>query len=114
MNKQITGVLSDGRPESGRLQAFRSLTLLAGFTRQWICGSFYSCSRGEASREEIIDLAFVIEKDSVVFYSMLKKYVGKEHEAAVENIIQEEVNHVLMLQKYKTQEIPAPPDVDAL
>ena len=64
--------------------------------------------------EEIIDLAFVIEKDSVVFYSMLKKYVGKEHEAAVENIIQEEVNHVLMLQKYKTQEIPAPPDVDAL
>jgi rubrerythrin len=64
--------------------------------------------------EEIIDLAFGIEKDSVVFYAILKKYVGKEHEPAIENILQEEVNHVLMLQKYKTQEIPAPPDVDAL
>ena len=64
--------------------------------------------------EEIIDLAFGIEKDSVVFYSTLKKYVGKEYEPMIENIIQEEVNHVLMLQKYKTHEIPAPPDVDAL
>lgn len=64
--------------------------------------------------EEIIDLAFGIEKDSVVFYSTLKKYVDKEYEPLIENIIQEEVNHVLMLQKYKTHEIPAPPDVDAL
>ncbi len=64
--------------------------------------------------EEVIHLALGIEKDAVVFYSALKKYVDKEHEAVIENIIQEEVSHVLQLQKFKTEEIPPPPDVDAL
>jgi rubrerythrin len=64
--------------------------------------------------EEVIQLAFGIEKDSVVFYSALKKYVDEEHETLIENVIQEEVGHVLRLQKYKTEKIPPPPDVDAL
>jgi rubrerythrin len=64
--------------------------------------------------EEVIQLAFGIEKDSVVFYSALKKYVDKDHETLIENVIQEEVGHVLRLQKYKTEKIPPPPDVDAL
>jgi len=64
--------------------------------------------------EEVIQLAFGIEKDSVVFYSALKQYVNKEHEALLENVIQEEVSHVLRLQKFKTEKIPPPPDVDAL
>jgi rubrerythrin len=66
------------------------------------------------SIEEVIQLAFGIEKDSVVFYTALKNYVDNEHEAVIENIIQEEVSHVLRLQKFKTEEIPPPPDVDAL
>jgi len=64
--------------------------------------------------EEVVQLAFGIEKDSVVFYSALKKYVDKDHETLIENVIQEEVSHVLKLQKFKTGEIPPPPDVDAL
>jgi rubrerythrin len=64
--------------------------------------------------EEVLQLAVGIEKDSVVFYSALKKYVDKEHEAMIETVIQEEVSHVLRLQKFKTEEIPPPPDVDAL
>lgn len=64
--------------------------------------------------DEVIHLAFGIEKDSVVFYSAMKNYVDKEHEAMIENVIQEEVSHVLRLQKFKTEEIPPPPDVDAL
>jgi hypothetical protein len=40
--------------------------------------------------------------------------VDKEHEDVIENVIQEEVSHVLKLQKYKTGEIPPPPDVHAL
>lgn len=64
--------------------------------------------------EEVVQLAFGIEKDSVVFYSALKRYVDKEHEIVIETVIQEEVSHVLMLQKFKTEAIPPPPDVDAL
>ena len=62
----------------------------------------------------MIQLAFGIEKDSVVFYTILKQYAAPGHKAVIENIIQEELSHVLKLQKYKTEEIPAPPDVDAL
>jgi len=64
--------------------------------------------------EEVVQLAFGIEKDSVMFYTALKKYVDKENEAMIESVIQEEVSHVLKLQKFKTEEIPPPPDVDAL
>ena len=64
--------------------------------------------------EEVIQLAFGIEKDSVVFYTALKKYVDKENESVIESVIQEEVDHVLKLQKFKTEEVPPPPDVDAL
>jgi rubrerythrin len=63
---------------------------------------------------EAIDLALDFEKDSVVFYNTLKNFIGKEQEPLVEEIIQEEISHVLKLWKYKTTEIPAPPDVDAL
>jgi rubrerythrin len=64
--------------------------------------------------KEVIQMAFAIEKDSVVFYSILKMYAAPGHEAVLEDIIQEELSHVLRLQKYKTEEIPPPPDVDAL
>ncbi len=63
--------------------------------------------------EEVVQLAVSIEKDSVVFYTALKNYVDKEHETMIENVIQEEVSHVLRLQKFKSEQIP-PPDVDAL
>lgn len=64
--------------------------------------------------EEVIQFAFGIEKDSVVFYSALKQYVDREHKIVIENVIQEEVSHVLQLQKFKSEEIPPPPDVHAL
>lgn len=66
------------------------------------------------SIEEVIQLALGIEKNSVVFYSSLKKYMEKEHVALIEEVIQEEISHVIKLQKFKAEEIPPPPDVDAL
>jgi rubrerythrin len=64
--------------------------------------------------EDALNVALGFERDSVVFYSTLKKYVDKKHAAAVGDIVQEESRHVLMLSKFKSEEIPPPPDVDAL
>ena len=59
----------------------------------------------EAKDNDIITV--IIKLESVELQNV-------KHEAVIENIIQEEVSHVLMLQKFKTGEIPPPPDVDAL
>jgi rubrerythrin len=64
--------------------------------------------------EGALNTALGFERDSVVFYSTLKKYVDKKHAAVVENVVQEESRHVIMLTKFKSGQIPPPPDVNAL
>lgn len=64
--------------------------------------------------EDALNVALGFERDSLVFYSTLKKYVDKKHAAIVENVVQEESRHVIMLTKFKSEEIPPPPDVNAL
>jgi rubrerythrin len=88
-----------------------------GFLKEFAFG------RGKSMKEKLkslhtveaaLELALGIEKDSVVFYNTLKKHVTEEHMAEVEDVIREEVNHILQIWKFKTEEVPAPPDVDAL
>ncbi|NIO87711.1 MAG: hypothetical protein GTN53_44455 [Candidatus Aminicenantes bacterium] len=64
--------------------------------------------------EDALNVALGFERDSVVFYSTLKKYVDKKNAAIVEDVVQEESRHVIMLSKFKSEQIPPPPDVDAL
>ena len=59
--------------------------------------------RSLTSLEEAISLAIDFEKDSVVFYSGLKKYLGKQNENSIENIIQEELSHISTLLNVKTE-----------
>lgn len=66
------------------------------------------------SVEEAIDMALGFEKDSVVFYNLLINFVNGESKKTVENIIQEEIKHVLKLNNYKTNYTAEIPDVDAL
>ncbi|MCP4146225.1 MAG: ferritin family protein [bacterium] len=63
--------------------------------------------------EEAIDMALQFEKDSVVFYTTLKKLIKKEDWDLLDNIIEEEVNHVMMLNAFKAGKLPKKPDVDA-
>jgi hypothetical protein len=45
---------------------------------------------------------------------LLKNFVGGESTKMVDNIIQEEVRHVLRLNNFKSENIPEAPDVDAM
>jgi rubrerythrin len=64
--------------------------------------------------EDAVQMALGFEKDSVVFYTLLKEYVGDHHKPMVNDIIQEEIKHILKLNNFKTTHIPGTPDVDAL
>jgi len=50
-----------------------------------------------SSIDDAIQVALGFEKDSVVFFASLKKFIGKEHLDTVDQIIQEEVSHITML-----------------
>ncbi|MCX6579820.1 MAG: ferritin family protein [Candidatus Aminicenantes bacterium] len=63
---------------------------------------------------DAVEMALGFEKDSVVFYNLLKNFVSGESKKMVDNIIQEEVRHVLRLNNFKSENIPEAPDVDAM
>ena len=64
--------------------------------------------------EDAIEMALIFEKDSVVFFSTLKRYVSDEHKPAIDRIIEEEINHVMKLHGFKSSGLSPAPDVDAL
>lgn len=64
--------------------------------------------------EDAVEMALTLEKDSVIFYSTLKRYIGDENKAAIDRIIEEEINHVLRLNGFKSTGLEPAPDVDAL
>lgn len=47
--------------------------------------------------DDAIKLALEFEKDSVVFFASLKKFIGTKNVDTVEKIVQEEVGHITML-----------------
>ena len=47
--------------------------------------------------DDAIKVALDFEKDSVVFFASLKKFVGPNNVETVEKIVQEEVSHITML-----------------
>ncbi|UCH92422.1 MAG: ferritin family protein [Candidatus Aminicenantes bacterium] len=51
--------------------------------------------------EDAINMALDFEKDSVVLFTMLEKYVEGENKKNVETIIQEELNHILRITRYR-------------
>ncbi len=63
---------------------------------------------------DAVEMALGFEKDSVVFYTLLKNYISIESKKMVDNIIQEELTHVLRLNNFKNENISETQDVDAL
>lgn len=63
--------------------------------------------------EEALELAFNFEKDSVVFYAMLKTVASQDLYPMLDKIIEEEVKHIVKIQEYKTGELPSQPDKHA-
>jgi rubrerythrin len=56
------------------------------------------------SGDSAIQVALSFEKDSIVLFTMLKKYIEAENQKIVETIIQEELNHILMITRYQRGE----------
>jgi rubrerythrin len=50
--------------------------------------------------EDAIDMALHFERDSIVFFSSLKRYVGDRKEK-LEEIVQEEVNHIVRIKAFR-------------
>ena len=54
-----------------------------------------------ASVEKAIDLAIAFEKDTVVLYAGIKKHIDNENKGFIEEIINEELEHIVKLMELK-------------
>jgi len=50
--------------------------------------------------DDAVAMALEFEKDSIVLFSMLKKYIGSKGEGIVESIIQEELTHIYKINSF--------------
>lgn len=55
---------------------------------------------GIKSVNEAVALALDFEKDSIILFEMLKKYIQPEKQYAVEAIIQEEITHIYKINEF--------------
>jgi rubrerythrin len=51
--------------------------------------------------DDAIEVALSFEKDSIILFTMLKKYIEEKNKAIVEGIIQEEVSHIFKITQYR-------------
>jgi rubrerythrin len=51
--------------------------------------------------EDAVKMALDFEKDSIVLFTMLKKYIEPENKPMVETIIQEELSHIVKINNYR-------------
>lgn len=61
--------------------------------------------RGEMDRDDMIQLAVQLEKDSIIYYSSLKAHAGKENLPLIETIIDEELRHLSRLFAFRQGEL---------
>jgi rubrerythrin len=50
---------------------------------------------------DAIEVALSFEKDSIILFTMLKKYIEDKNKGIVEGIIQEEVTHIFQITQYR-------------
>ncbi len=53
------------------------------------------------TEEDAIDVALDFEKDSIILFSMLKKYIEDDKQHIVDAIIQEEITHIFRINEYQ-------------
>jgi rubrerythrin len=51
--------------------------------------------------DDAINVALDFEKDSIILFTMLKKYIEEPHIKVVDIIIQEEINHIFKIQEFQ-------------
>lgn len=61
--------------------------------------------KGEGSSVDLIDIAIQLEKDSILFYSSLKKNLSEEAQKVLEEIVDEEFRHLSRLFAIRQGEI---------
>jgi len=52
---------------------------------------------------EAISLALDFERNSIVFYTALKRFIGDENRQIIETIIQEELNHIFKINRFQQE-----------
>jgi len=55
---------------------------------------------GIKTHEDAVDVALDFEKDSIVLFTMLKKFIEEEKHAPVDGIIQEEITHIHKINQF--------------
>jgi rubrerythrin len=61
--------------------------------------------------DDAVRMALEFEKDSIVFFTMVKKYVGSKGEKIVDKIIDEELTHIHRINKFY-HELKHPKSID--
>jgi rubrerythrin len=56
-----------------------------------------------STQEDAIQMALDFEKDSIVLFTALKKYIEEANQKAVESIIQEELTHIIKITSYQQE-----------
>ena len=51
--------------------------------------------------QDALQIALDFEKNSIVFYTAMKQYMGDEHRPLVDTIIQEELKHIMKINQYQ-------------
>ena len=51
--------------------------------------------------EDAVNVALDFEKDSIILFTMVKRYVQEENQGIVDGIIQEEISHILKISEYQ-------------
>ena len=54
--------------------------------------------------DDAIMIALDFERDSIVWYTAIKKYLGEDNKEIVEKIIQEELNHIFKINSYREEQ----------
>ena len=63
-----------------------------------------------SSVDDALNLALEFEKDSIIFYSILKTVIDNDLNPIIDEIISEEIGHILKIYEYKTTGLPEPED----
>ena len=63
-----------------------------------------------SSIDDALNLALEFEKDSLTFYSILKTVIESDLNPIIDQIISEEIKHILNIYEYKTTGLPEPED----
>lgn len=97
LQKKI-GTFSPPESYPGEFEAYSNDFIKSNFLKK--IGSVQESINSATTIEKATEIALEFERDSIVFYTALKKYLGEENRDTIEKVIQEEVGHIMKINAF--------------